>query len=62
MRVTILPIENFRGIRRLDPDGDDLTLPIGENKTEVIHTPWALFRGTSAHAGYSRRTVSRKGP
>ena len=61
MRVTILPIENFRGIRQLDPDGDHFTLPIGENQTEEIHTPWALFRGTSAHVGCSRRTVSWKG-
>ena len=62
MKIMALHMENFRGIRRLDPDGDDFTLPIGKNKTEEIHTPWALFRGTSAPAGCSRGMVSRKGP
>ena len=61
MKIMALHMENFRGIRRLDPDGDDFTLPIGENKTEEIPTPWALLRGTSTHAGCSRRTVSWKG-
>ena len=29
MRVATFHIEHFHGIRRLDPDGDDLTLPFG---------------------------------
>ena len=62
MRVTPLHMKTFRSIRQLDPAGDDLTLPIGENKAEVVHTPWVPFRGTSAPAGCPRRTVSRKGP
>lgn len=33
MRVTTLRIENFRGIKRLDLDLDELTVLIGENNT-----------------------------
>ena len=48
MKITTLCIENFRGIARLDPDGDGLTLPIGENntgKTRGLDAPWARSPG-----------------
>ena len=39
MRAATLRIEHFRSIRRLDPDRDDLTLPIGENNTGGTRMP-----------------------
>ena len=58
MRVATLRIERFRGIRRLDPDGDDLTLPFGQNNTGgtgVLDDPWARSRGRRPAPGCSQR-------
>ena len=60
MRVATLRIERFCGIRRLDPDGDSLTLPIGENntgRTKVLDDPWARSPGRRPAPGCSQRTT-----
>ena len=66
MRVTTLRIEHFRGIRRLDPDGDGLTLPTGENgpgRMGGLDDPWARSPGCRPAPGRSRRRmVSGEGP
>ena len=66
MRVTTFHMENIRGIGRLDPDGNGLTLPIGENntgKTGVLDDPWARSPGHRPAPGRPRRTmVSWEGP
>ena len=66
MRVTTFHLENFRGIRRLDPDGDGLTLRFGQNntgKTRVLDDPWARSPGHRPAPGRSQRTmVSWEGP
>ena len=54
MRVATLRIERFCGIRRFDPDGDDLALPIGENNTGRTggdRRPVGAVSGTLACAG-----------
>ena len=66
MRAATLRIEHFRGTRRLDPDGDDLTLPIGQNntgRTEVFDDPWVRSPGRRPAPGCSQRmVVSWEGP
>ena len=66
MKVATLRIEHFRSIRRLDPDGDDLTLPFGQNhtgRTGVLDDPWARSPGRRPALGCSQRTmVSREKP
>ena len=66
MRVAALRIEHFRGIRRLDPSGDDLILPFGQNntgRTGVLDDPWARSPGRRPTPGRSQRTmVSREEP
>ena len=57
MRVTTLRIENFRGIKRLDLDLDELTVLIGENNTgniAALDAPWALSSARPT-PGCSRR-------
>ena len=55
MRVTALLMENFRGIRRLELDLDEITVLIGENnsgKTAVLDA-LRLCLGTWVRAGGS---------
>ena len=60
MKVTMLRAEHVLGIRRLDPDGDDLTRPFGENssgRTGVFDDPQARSPGRRPAPGRSRRTM-----
>ena len=60
MKVATLRIEHFRRIRRLDPDGGDLTLPIGENntgRTGVLDASWERSPGHWHAPGCSQRTT-----
>ena len=66
MKVTIFHIESFRGIKRLDLDQDEITVPVGENntgKTGVLDDPCARPPGHRPAPGRPRRTmVSWEGP
>ena len=60
MRATTLRIENFRGIKRLGLDLDELTVLIGENDTGKAAVLDAPRTPSSAHPtpGCSRRTIA----
>ena len=66
MRVATLRIKHFRSIGRLDPGGDDLTLPIGENspgRTGVLDDPEERSPGCRPAPRRSRRMMaSWEGP
>ena len=66
MRVATFRIEHFRGIRRLDFDGDDLTLRFGQNnsgRTGVPDDPRARLPRRRPAPGCSQRMmVSWEGP
>ena len=60
MTVATLRIEHFRGIRRLDPDGDGLTLRFGRNnsgRTGVLDDPGARSPGRRPAPGCSQHTT-----